>query len=131
MDDHESEEFQSVQQENLVQQEKPWFVYLLATVQGPSRTYVGATVDVDRRLQQHNGALSGGARATSRVPGGWYRVCYIRGFESKREALRFEWWWKRRSAKLKGSPLERRQAAMEAMLGESEQGPNGLEVTFE
>ena len=29
-------------------QEKPWFVYLLATVQGPSRTYVGATVDVDR-----------------------------------------------------------------------------------
>ena len=98
--------------------EKPWFVYLLATVQGPSRTYVGATVDVDRRLKQHNGALSGGARATATVPGGWYRVCHIRGFESKREALRFEWWWKRRSAKLKGTPLERRQAAMEAMLGE-------------
>jgi structure-specific endonuclease subunit SLX1 len=109
-------------------QEKPWFVYLLATVQGPSRTYVGATVDLDRRLKQHNGLLSGGARATSTVPGGWYRVCYIRGFESKREALRFEWWWKRRSAKLKGSPLERRQAAMEAMLGECGQGPNGLEV---
>jgi predicted GIY-YIG superfamily endonuclease len=98
--------------------EKPWFVYLLATVEAPTRTYVGATVDPDRRLQQHNGLLSGGARATSRVPGGWYRVCYIKGFESKREALRFEWWWKRRSAKLKGTPLERRQAAMEAMMGE-------------
>jgi structure-specific endonuclease subunit SLX1 len=99
-------------------QEKAWFVYLLATTLAPSRTYVGATVDVERRLRQHNGQLKGGARATSRVPGGWYRVCYIKGFESKREALRFEWWWKRRSAKLQGTPLERRQAAMEAMLGE-------------
>jgi len=106
--------------------EKPWFVYLLATTLAPSRTYVGATVDVDRRLRQHNGQLKGGARATSTVPGGWYRVCYIQGFESKREALRFEWWWKRRSAKLRGSPLERRQAAMEAMLGEIP----GLEVIF-
>ena len=99
-------------------QEKEWYVYLLATVQLPTRTYVGATVDPDRRLRQHNGQLSGGARATSRVPGGWYRVCYLKGFESKREALRFEWWWKRRSAKLPGTPLERRQAAMEAMMSE-------------
>ena len=99
-------------------EEKEWYVYLLATVQLPLRTYVGATIDPDRRLRQHNGALAGGARATSRVPGGWYRVCYLKGFESKREALRFEWWWKRRSAKLQGNPLERRQAAMEAMMGE-------------
>jgi predicted GIY-YIG superfamily endonuclease len=99
-------------------QEKEWFVYLLASVQLPTRTYVGATVDPDRRLRQHNGALAGGARATSRVPGGWYRVCYLKGFETKREALRFEWWWKRRSAKLKGTPLERRQTAMEAMMSE-------------
>jgi structure-specific endonuclease subunit SLX1 len=110
---------------------KEWYVYLLATVQAPTKTYVGATVDPDRRLRQHNGQLSGGARATSRVPGGWYRVCYLKGFESKREALRFEWWWKRRSAKLKGNPLERRQAAMEAMMAEYAQGPNALEVIFD
>ena len=47
-----------------------------------------------------------------------HRVCYLKGFESKREALRFEWWWKRRSAKLQGTPLEKRQAAMEAMMSE-------------
>jgi len=104
-----------------------WYVYLLATVAPPSKTYVGATIDVDRRLMQHNGLMSGGARATSTVPGGWYRVCYIKGFENKREALRFEWWWKRRSAKLNGNPLERRQAAMEAMISEAQ----GLEVVFE
>ena len=110
-----------------VQEEKEWFVYLLATVQPPTQTYVGATVDPDRRLRQHNGALKGGARATSRVPGGWYRVCYLKGFESKREALRFEWWWKRRSAKLQGNPLERRQAAMEAMMAEYAQGAQGAQ----
>jgi structure-specific endonuclease subunit SLX1 len=104
-----------------------WFVYLLATVDAPSKTYVGATIDVDRRLQQHNGLLAGGAYATKAVPGGWYRVCYVKGFENKREALRFEWWWKRRSAKLHGSPLERRQSALEQMISEAV----GLEVVFE
>ena len=112
-------------------EEKEWYVYLLATVQLPLRTYVGATIDPDRRLRQHNGALAGGARATSRVPGGWYRVCYLKGFESKREALRFEWWWKRRSAKLQGNPLERRQAAMEAMMAEYAQGGKALEIITE
>jgi len=119
-----------------------WFVYLLATVEEPVRTYVGATLDVDRRLQQHNGQKGGGARATARVPGGWYRVCYIKGFSDKREALRFEWWWKRRSALFKKKcaksqkesvnsqkdpeksqkegPLERRQRALEALISESD-----------
>jgi len=104
-----------------------WYVYLLCTVNEPARTYVGATIDVERRLKQHNGELGGGAIATSRVPGGWYRVCYVQGFESKREALRFEWWWKRRSAKLHGTPLQRRQAALEQMISEAV----GLDVVFE
>lgn len=104
-----------------------WYVYLLATVMEPSKTYVGATIDLDRRLKQHNGELTGGAIATSTVPGGWYRVCYISGFETKRDALRFEWWWKRRSAKLSGRPLERRQKAMEAMISEVD----GLEAIYE
>ena len=95
----------------------------------PIRTYVGATLDVDRRLRQHNGELAGGARATSMVPGGWYRVCYVSGFENQREALRFEWWWKRRSSKFKGSALERRQAALEAMVAEAGEGQ--LEVVYE
>ena len=56
-----------------------WVVYCLATIDG-SRTYIGATVDPDRRLAQHNGLLKGGARATASRPGGWYRVCHVRGF---------------------------------------------------
>lgn len=107
-----------------------WCVYLLATVEAPTKTYVGATIDVDRRLKQHNGELSGGAKATSTVPGGWYRVCYVKGFADNHEALRFEWWWKRRSAKLRGTPLERRQAALEAMMSEAGVD-SGLEVVYE
>ena len=39
-----------------------FFVYLLEATNGS--TYVGATVDVDRRLKQHNKELAGGAHAT-------------------------------------------------------------------
>jgi structure-specific endonuclease subunit SLX1 len=42
--------------------EKEAFVYCISTIDPPTRTYIGATTDVDRRLRQHNGELSGGAR---------------------------------------------------------------------
>ena len=52
------------------------FVYLLECTD--NATYVGATVDVDRRLRQHNKEIKGGAHATgSKVAAGksWTRVC--------------------------------------------------------
>ena len=111
--------------------EKAWSVYLLATVEEPTRTYVGATIDIHRRLRQHNGEISGGAKATSKVPGGWYRVCHVRGFETERAALRFEWHWKFRSRKLKDTPLERRRKALDNMLADAEWRDAGLEVFHE
>lgn len=70
---------------------KPWFCYMLERVDG-RRTYVGATVDPDRRLRQHNGELAGGARATR--GGVWRRRYLVGGFADERDALRFEWRWK-------------------------------------
>ena len=42
------------------------FVYMLESSDGA--TYIGATVDLNRRLRQHNGEIKGGAkRTTSKV----------------------------------------------------------------
>ena len=43
----------------------PWWVYVLASTVR-TVTYVGCTNDVPRRVRQHNGELSGGARFTQR-----------------------------------------------------------------
>jgi len=97
---------------------KPSFVYCLQCTNG--RTYVGATVDLDRRLKQHNGILSGGATATtSQVKEGqsWKRICYVKNFPDWRSALQFEWRWKQITRKIsQGNGLERRKKALERLL---------------
>lgn len=93
-----------------------WFVYCLATVEEPINTYIGATVDVDRRLSQHNGEKSGGAKCTSKRPECWYRVCYVQGFLDNHQALSFEWHWKYYSKKVKADPLTRRQKGLDSCL---------------
>ena len=42
---------------------KNYYVYLLKSTKGT--TYVGATVNLERRLRQHNKELVGGAKATT------------------------------------------------------------------
>jgi len=106
-------------------------VYCLATVEEPTLTYIGATLDTVKRLRQHNGILVGGAKATSRRPDNWYKVCHVRGFPSWRAALSFEWHWKRFSVKMKGTPLQRREAGLIKCLAWAEQTLMGtLEVIY-
>lgn len=100
---------------------KPWFCYLLDSPIGP--TYVGSTVDLDRRLRQHNCEISGGAKATRVVCqtyGGpaWHRELHVCGFPSEGEALRFEWRWKALTKKQSRRlpPIERRFKALMALL---------------
>jgi predicted GIY-YIG superfamily endonuclease len=93
-----------------------WKCYLLKTCDGASqKTYIGVTPDLDRRLKQHNGKQSGGAKAThGRV---WHRVCHVRGFPDQTAALQFEWRWKQISRRLTGPPLDRRFQALQDLLG--------------
>ncbi len=53
-------------------------------------TYVGITNDFNHRLKQHNGIISGGAKATKKFED-WTLGFYISGFEEKNSALSFEW----------------------------------------
>ena len=97
-----------------------FFVYLLVSSTGKT-TYVGATVDLDRRLRQHNKEIKGGAHATSmRVAKGetWSRHCHVAGFPDWTAALQFEWRWKHLSRQLspKLKPLERRMLALDQLL---------------
>ena len=93
-----------------------WKCYLLATADGGSqKTYVGITPDLDRRLAQHNGEQSGGAKATHGRT--WERICHVTGFPDHRAALQFEWRWKQISRRLTGSPVDRRFEALQLLLG--------------
>jgi structure-specific endonuclease subunit SLX1 len=97
----------------------PQFVYLLVSTSGA--TYVGATVDLDHRLRQHNKEIKGGAVATSvKVARGetWRRHCYVSGFPTWQAALQFEWRWKQLHRKLPRNvtPIENRMKALDILL---------------
>jgi putative endonuclease len=67
------------------------FVYILgSTGRGGPRTYVGWTVDLDRRLARHNAGT--GARSTR---GRAWVLLYAERFGSRPEAMSREWHLKR------------------------------------
>ena len=95
------------------------YVYLLVSTK--RATYVGATVNLERRLRQHNKELVGGAHATgNRVAKGetWTRTVHVSGFPDWKAALQFEWRWKHISRRQPSGmePLERRLTALRQLL---------------
>jgi predicted GIY-YIG superfamily endonuclease len=97
------------------------YVYLLISTNG--NTYVGATVDLERRLRQHNREIKGGAHATGiKVAQGetWTRAVHVSGFPDWQAALQFEWRWKQLTRKLpinyEQEPLKRRMLALKQLL---------------
>jgi predicted GIY-YIG superfamily endonuclease len=106
-----------------------WSCYCLLSNQ--NTTYIGSTVNLERRLRQHNRELVGGAKATGRGDG-WRRICFVTGFPDERSALQFEWKWKHSSRKEKGTSVEKRLKALETLLN-SEQSTRTSQqfATFE
>ncbi|MHA1107821.1 MAG: GIY-YIG nuclease family protein [Alphaproteobacteria bacterium] len=67
------------------------FVYILgSTGKGGTRTYVGWTTDLDRRLGRHNDGT--GARSTR---GRRWRLLYAERYLTRGEAMSREWHLKR------------------------------------
>jgi len=71
-----------------------WVVYVLVSADR-RRTYVGITLDLERRLAQHNGTLPGGARST-RQGRPWALGARFGPCASRAEAQRLEAMLKRR-----------------------------------
>jgi len=100
----------------------PFFVYFIKSTNG--YTYIGATVDLDKRIRQHNKEIKGGATATSiKVNQGevWCYHCYVENFPSWNEALKFEWRWKQISRQIQKknpnqNPIEKRLQALKTLL---------------
>jgi structure-specific endonuclease subunit SLX1 len=98
------------------------YVYFIESSLGS--TYIGATVNLDKRIRQHNKELKGGATATSiKVSRGeaWSYVCYVENFPTWNEALKFEWRWKQISRQIqksnpRQSPREKRLEALKTLL---------------
>jgi len=98
------------------------YVYFIESTNG--YTYIGATVDLDKRIRQHNKEIKGGAVATSnKVLNGevWSYVCYVENFPSYNEALKFEWRWKQISRIIQKktpnqTPREKRMEALKILL---------------
>jgi structure-specific endonuclease subunit SLX1 len=96
-----------------------FYVYLLLA--SDNSTYVGATVDLERRLRQHNKEIKGGAFATgSKVEKGivWIRAVHVEGFPDWQAALQFEWRWKQltRNQNSHQLPLLRRLKALKELI---------------
>ena len=65
-----------------------WVFYI---VHNKGYTYAGVSPDPVKRLRKHNGELAGGAKYTLSKGKGWTHVCLIHGFQTKIQALQFEW----------------------------------------
>ena len=99
-----------------------YYVYFIQSTNGS--TYIGATVDLDKRIRQHNKEIKGGATATSiKVSQGeaWTYVCYVENFPTWNEALKFEWRWKQISRQIQKSnprqnPTDKRLQALKTLL---------------
>jgi len=67
-------------------------VYFL---QFANRSYIGYTVNLTRRLRQHSGKITGGAKYTKKWNGDVSLVAHVSGFTSKNVAMSYEWHAKR------------------------------------
>lgn len=94
-----------------------WTCYCVRSLAGKrfvNRTYVGKTNDPFRRLRQHNGEISGGARYTKSYRP-WVHWIKLTGFKTERHVLQFEWAWKHRR-KGTGGGLKGRAKTLEYLL---------------
>ena len=77
----------------------PWIFYI---IKNGNATYAGVSPNPTRRLRQHNQELAGGAKYTTSKSPNWHHVYLVEGFQTKQQALQFEWAVKHEAPRNKG-----------------------------
>jgi len=85
------------------------FVYILQSTVEANKSYVGVTNSLPRRLRQHNGQLSGGARYTTRCRPWRFHAIFATG--NRHDALSIEWKIKHKKRKSDGPGIVGKIAA--------------------
>lgn len=67
--------------------------YLVYLIECDNLYYIGMTNNFTKRIQQHNGFLSGGAKFTKKKKN-WNPILMIDGFINKSQAMQCEWAFK-------------------------------------
>lgn len=89
-----------------------WFNYII--FEQKNKTYIGSTVNINRRIRQHNGIIKGGAKYTR--GGKWEYYCVLIDLNhTKNTALSYEWHLKHIKCN-KYSPKLKRVNALEKYL---------------
>lgn len=95
------------------------YCYILYNISQPSRTYVGYTTNPSRRIRQHNGAISGGARAT-KGKGEWAFLLLVTSpCFNTHTGLSFEWHLKRALRPEKANSAMKRVKALFKTMNEN------------
>ena len=81
-----------------------WSFYL---IQNKGCTYAGVSPDPVKRLRKHNGEISGGAKYTLSKGKGWEHICLVHGFQTKIQAMQFEWAVKHQPPRDAGGTINR------------------------
>jgi predicted GIY-YIG superfamily endonuclease len=103
------------------------YVCYLLVSESSNKTYIGITNHLSRRIRQHNGECSGGAKYTCQSRP-WKVYGYVSGFgENKSLVLKFEWRWKYLSRKEKGEPLQKRINAVNKLILTPKEYINSIE----
>lgn len=101
------------------------YCYLLYSA-STKRTYIGYTVNLEHRLDQHNGRIVGGAKRTMKGRP-WVFSRVISGFPDHHIALSFEWHWTRKS---RGRPSLQKRINDGATLMEEFKDKHGIDLKY-
>jgi putative endonuclease len=80
------------------------YVYILQSIVNKEKSYIGVTNNLKRRISQHNGLLSGGARYTRNFR--QWKFYAVFEMKNRHDALSLEWRSKHRKSKNDGTGVE-------------------------